>query len=86
MPEYALRVLFLVPLLFVASIPTYFLNFNFFYHSSLFPFYTCSIYIYIYNIYIYIYIYIIYIYIYIYIGACDFGKDEILTLPHSARF
>ena len=37
MPEYALdhaRILFLVPLLFVASIPTYFLNFKFFNHSS----------------------------------------------------
>ena len=28
------RILFLVPLLFVASIPTYFLNFKFFNHSS----------------------------------------------------
>ena len=35
------RILFLVPLLFVASIPTYLLNFKFFNHSSLFAFYTC---------------------------------------------
>ena len=35
------QILFLVPLLFAASIPTYFLNFNFFNHSSLFAFYTC---------------------------------------------
>ena len=35
MPELAYpKILFLVPLLFVASIPTYFLNFQFFNHSS----------------------------------------------------
>ena len=38
------KILFLVSLLFVAllnSIPTYLLNFEFFYYSSLFTFYTC---------------------------------------------
>ena len=40
------KILFLVSLLFVAllnSIPTYLLNFEFFYHSSLFAFYTFMI-------------------------------------------
>ena len=33
------KILFLVSLLFVASIPTYLFKFLIFYHSSLFPFY-----------------------------------------------
>ena len=38
------KILFLVPLLFVTSIPTYFLNFYFFNHSSNYSYvYQCSV-------------------------------------------